>query len=221
MKKRILQLFLLSSITLLVACKGENKDQNGENGEAATISETAVSYKADTNMSQIQWIGSKPIGKHNGTIRIKEGEFFWNDGKIEGGKFVIDMKTITALDLSGEDKLKLEGHLKGTGEKEGEDHFFNTTKFPESTFEITSVNTTDGKTMVEGNLTIKETTNSVKFPATITLNGNTLTLSSDSFKIDRTKWKVNYASKTVFEDLSDKFVDDEIELKILVIANKE
>lgn len=220
MKKSVLQLFVLASMSLFIACKGEKKDGGNEAGDAAEISEAANSYLVDVAASQIQWVGSKPIGKHSGVIGLKNGAIFLNNGKVEGGKFIIDMTSITVTDLEGEDKTKLENHLLGTGDKEGQDHFFNTTKFPEGTFEITAVNTIDSKTTIKGNLTIKEKTKEVEFPATLTLDGDNLTLTSESFKINRTHWNVNYASKTVFEDLSNNFIDDEIELKVVLSAKK-
>ena len=47
-----------------------------------------------------------------------------------------------------------------------------------------------------------------------------LTLSSEVFTIDRSKWNVKYGSKSFFDDLKDKFINDDIELKITVKANK-
>jgi polyisoprenoid-binding protein YceI len=67
---------------------------------------------------------------------------------------------------------------------------------------------------------LKGITKPVKFPATITLDGNKMTLSTDSFKINRTEWNINYASKSIFDDLKDKFVNDDIELKVNVTATK-
>jgi polyisoprenoid-binding protein YceI len=146
---------------------------------------------------------------------------YLNNGKIESGKFTIDMNSITVLDLkAGDGKEDLEGHLKGLGKEEDADHFFNTKKFPEGSFEITAVNTVDAQTTVEGNLTLKGITKPVKFPATITLDGNKMTLSTESFKINRTEWNINYKSKSIFDDLKDKFVEDDIELKVNVTATK-
>jgi polyisoprenoid-binding protein YceI len=110
--------------------------------------------------------------------------------------------------------------LKGLGKEEDADHFFNTKKFPEGTFEITTVETVDAVTTVSGNLTLKGITKPVSFPATISVDGDMVMLNSESFKIDRTQWGVNYASKSVFDDLKDKFVNDEIELKVSVTAAK-
>ena len=131
------------------------------------------------------------------------------------------MRSITVTDLT-EDKGKtdLETHLKGTGDKEAEDHFFNTTKFPTSNFKINTVTEANGAYMVSGMLTIKDIAKEVSFPAEIVITDTNVSLISDTFKIDRTLWGVNYASKSIFDDLKDKFVDDEIALVVKVKASK-
>ena len=221
MKKNILSLFVIAATMLTVSCKNDKTETPEVQEEVAVASDAASPYVVDAASSIIEWVGSKPAGKHNGTIAISNGEVYLNNGKIESGKFTIDMNSITVLDLkAGEGKEDLEGHLKGLGKEEDADHFFNTKKFPEGSFEITAVNTVDAQTTVEGNLTLKGITKPVKFPATITLDGNKMTLSTESFKINRTEWNVNYASKSIFDNLKDKFVDDEIELKVNVTATK-
>ena len=219
MKKIILSLVVLATLSL-TSCKNE-KAETTEAVDAAVATEEASTYTVDATKSTIEWIGSKPAGKHNGTIALSKGELALNNGKVESGKFTIDMNSITVLDLAaGDGKEDLEGHLKGLGKEEDADHFFNTKKFPEGTFEITSVETVDAVTTVSGNLTLKGITKPVSFPATIAVDGDTVMLNSESFKINRTEWSVNYASKSVFDDLKDKFVDDEIELKVSVTATK-
>lgn len=221
MKKNILSLFVIAATMLTVSCKNDKTETPEVQEEVAVASDAASPYVVDAASSIIEWVGSKPAGKHNGTIAISNGEVYLNNGKIESGKFTIDMNSITVLDLkAGDGKEDLEGHLKGLGKEEDADHFFNTKKFPEGSFEITAVNTVDAQTTVEGNLTLKGITKPVKFPATITLDGNKMTLSTESFKINRTEWNVNYASKSIFDNLKDKFVDDEIELKVNVTATK-
>lgn len=222
MKKNILGLALITILSLS-SCKKEASTNDTENSTETTTTETAISgkYSVDTTFSIIDWVGSKPAGTHTGTIAIKEGDFEITNGKITNGNFVIDMTSITVTDLT-EDKGKtdLETHLKGIGDKESEDHFFNTAKFPTSSFKINSVSETDGKFTINGTLTMKDISKEISFPAKVSINENEVSLISDSFKIDRTLWGVNYASKSIFDDLKDKFVNDEIELTIKVKAIK-
>jgi len=223
MKNKFTLLMLCASLALTVSCKKDNTE-NAETTEAVDAKEAtaeAVKYNVNTEESVIDWTGSKPTGKHTGTIKISEGEFAVKNDSVESGKFTLDMNSITVTDLeTGNGKEDLEGHLKGLGKEETADHFFNVNKYPTGTFEITGITQVEGKTMVEGNLTLKETTKNIKFPATITVTPDAVTLVSDSFKIDRTLWKVNYSSKSIFDNLGDKYVDDEIEIKVNVKATK-
>ena len=93
-------------------------------------------------------------------------------------------------------------------------------EFPFANFEITSVTGEGSKLTVSGNLTIKDKTHNIEFPAVISYEGNDMHLKSEAFSIDRTKWGVNYGSKTIFGDLGDKFINDEIELVVELHASK-
>ena len=98
--------------------------------------------------------------------------------------------------------------------------FFNVNKYPTGTFEITAITEEGGKKVVEGNLTLKDVTKNVKFPATINVTDNAVDITSETFTINRTLWNVNYSSKSVFDDLGNKYIDDEIEVKVTIKATK-
>lgn len=219
MKKSILSLFVVAALSLTVACK--NDKSNAKDAEdVAEASADATPYLVDLSSSRIDWIGSKPAGKHNGTIELSSGEIFVKDGAIESGNFVIDMNSILVLDLTEETgKADLEAHLKGSAEGK-EDHFFDVANFPEGKFALTSVNTVDGVTTINGNLTLKDVTKNVSFPATISVDDSTISLTSESFMINRTDWGINFMSKSFFDDLKDKFINDDIELKVTVVAKR-
>ncbi|WP_417350365.1 YceI family protein [Flavobacterium alkalisoli] len=223
MKNKLTILMLCASLAFTVSCKKDNTEnaETTDATEAAEASAEAVKYTVNTAESTIDWTGSKPTGKHTGTINLSEGEFSVKNDSVESGKFVIDMNSITVTDLeAGNGKEDLEAHLKGLGKEDTADHFFNVKKYPTGTFEITGITQEAGKTMVEGNLTLKETTKNIKFPATVTVTPEAVTLTSENFKINRTLWSVNYSSKSIFDNLGDKYVDDEIELKVNIKATK-
>lgn len=220
MKKIVLNVTLMALIGFgALSCKNtENSAEITEAQEVAEV-ETANSLTVDTGTSVIEWKGSKPTGTHFGTIQLAEGIVDIQEGQVKSGNFVIDMNTITDLDLEGDMKANLEAHLKGTVEgKEGD--FFNVTQYPTASFEITEIKEMEGKTMVSGNLTMKEKTHNITFPASISVDGDSMQLKSETFSIDRTLWDVNYGSKSVFDNLGDKFINDEIELTITVVASK-
>lgn len=221
MKRSFLNIFAVVALGLaVVGCKKGN-EANTTEAEAAAVTEvTAQKYKVITDDSTIEWKGFKPAGTHFGTINIESGVLNLEDNVIQSGTFLIDMTSIEVNDLEGDDKAGLEGHLKGSMEGK-EDHFFNVEKFPTGAFEVTNVSTdADGVMMLSGNLELKGNKNNITFPVSVATSGDDLTLTSETFTIDRTKWSVNYSSKSVFEDLGDKFINDDIELKIVVKAKK-
>ncbi|WP_335964528.1 YceI family protein [Galbibacter sp. PAP.153] len=222
MKKNFLSISLIACLTVFTACKTEKKNETSAN-DAETVTETtveAVKYKAVPEESIIEWKGSKPTGTHTGTISLESGVIAIKDGALESGNFLIDMNTITVTDLeAGDGKEDLEAHLKGTVEGK-EDHFFNVAEHPTAYFEVTGIEEIEGKTHIKGNLAIKGTKKNISFPVTVTENGDVATLTSEPFTIDRTNWNVNYGSKSVFDDLGDKFVNDDIELVVKVKAKK-
>lgn len=218
--KMFKNLIIVSVLSVaLTACGDKKKDNTKEAEEVATPSTEAVTYKVDTNASVINWEGSKPTGTHTGTIMLKEGTFNIKDNTIEGGTFVIDMNSIVVTDQEGESKENLEAHLKGTAEGK-ENDFFNVTDYPTSTFAVTGMEKQDDKHILKGNLTMKDITKNVSFPVVVITKGDVVTIKSETFEIDRTKWNVNYGSKSVFDNLGDKFIDDEMVLTVSVVAKK-
>ncbi|MDV7400054.1 YceI family protein, partial [Arthrospira platensis SPKY1] len=83
-------------------------------------------------------------------------------------------------------------------------------------FEITSVTAGDAGTTISGNLTLKGISKNVTFNAAVNVTEDTFEILSDEFKINRTDWGINFMSASVFDDLKDKFIDDEIVLKVSV-----
>ncbi len=221
MKKTITLIAIAFCATATFTSCNETKEKTTETEVAAEAKEAAVSYKADTTKSKIMWSGSKPTGTHTGTISLNSGTIMVNDKTMEAGRFSINMKSINVTDLeAGDGKENLEAHLMGTVKgKEGD--FFNVTEFPVATFEITSIEGDQYKPTVNGNLTIKGKSNPVSFNATVSYPGETLFLKSEKFMIDRTKWDVNYGSKSVFDNLGDKFISDEMELQVELHATKK
>jgi len=221
MRKTITLLAVAFFATVTFTSCNETKEKETETEEVAVAEDIAATYTVDLEKSIINWSGNKPTGTHTGTIALLSGDVMVNDKNIEAGKFSVDMKSIVVTDLkAGDGKENLEAHLMGTVEgKEGD--FFNVNEFPLALFEITSIEGDQYKPTVKGNLTLKDKTNPVSFNATVSYPGNTMFLKSEKFTIDRTKWDVNYGSKSVFDNLGDKFISDDIELQIELHAAKE
>lgn len=212
----------------LSACKksGGDKAVTGKAaGDSAKSEVAATMFKINPTTSQVLWVGSKPGGQHTGTIGVAEGFVGINGKDLVSGQFTLDMNSITVTDLkAGEGKEDLEGHLKGTIEGR-EDHFFNVAKYPTANFKITNVGPAtagdqSANATITGDLTLLSTTKSISIPAFVGVIGDKFTAVTPNFKIDRTEWGINFQSKTVFDDLKDKFIDDEISLTIQLEANK-
>ncbi|WP_026755599.1 YceI family protein [Sediminibacter sp. Hel_I_10] len=222
MKKTSLQLLHVLIIALVMtSCQEKAEKANTSDAEAAAVSEsTSVNYTVNVTDSQIEWKGFKPTGTHTGTIKIDNGNLTVDDGRLQSGTFVIDMESIEVTDLEGDDKMSLESHLKGTVEgKEGD--FFNVNQFPEATFEVTSTESlAAGKSRLSGNLSMKGQKHNISFPVTISNEDGVMKIESEPFTIDRTQWGINYGSKSVFDNLGDQFINDDMELKIMIKAKK-
>ena len=217
MKKHAFKLLTLVAIIIaFVSCKDKADEAKTTAAEDAAKAQTAsAKYMANPAESTIEWTGFKPTGKHNGTIKVESGIFTVNDGKIESGTFLIDMNSIVVLDIPADDEYngKLLGHLKS-------DDFFDVEKYPSAAFEVTGFEEKEGKTWLSGNLTLKEKKNNVTFPVTVSSNNGQYSITSEVFTIDRSKWDVKYGSKSFFDNLGDKFINDDIELKISVSSKK-
>lgn len=198
---------ILTLITIaFLGCK--NKAEKAITKDAlnvATSESNSTKYIANVTESVIQWTGFKPTGTHSGTIQIDSGNLTINKDQIESGTFIIDMTSIKDDDGSE----RLEGHLKSAD-------FFDVESFASASFSITGYALENGVNTLSGNLKLKDVENNVTFPVTMVKNGTTVTLTSEAFTIDRSKWNVKYGSKSFFDNLGDKFINDEIELKLTI-----
>jgi polyisoprenoid-binding protein YceI len=226
MSKNILFVLMVGVLSALVSCKGDKKTDIATTGDAGTVAAAdtnAVSYNLDTTATVVNWTGSKPAGKHTGTIKVSNGNVSVKGGNIVGGAFTLDMNSINVTDLKGGEKMGLEAHLKGLKKGE-EDHFFNAPKYPTGKFEVTKVAGVTGDStathLVYGNLTLKDVTKEVSFKANVNISEAGVTVKTNPFMINRTDFGIKYASKTFIDNLKDKFVDDNIAVQINLGAKK-
>jgi polyisoprenoid-binding protein YceI len=173
-----------------------------------------VSVNVDTDASQVTWKGYKVTGSHEGTIDVENGDLEFTDGVLSGGSFTIDMASLKATDVSGGTAAKLEGHLK-SGD------FFGVEKFPTASFKITKVVSrgTPGDYRVTGDLTIKESTETIRFNTKVTEEMGKYVAKAD-LTIDRTDFDVRYGSGSFIDNLGDKTIYDEFDLGITLVTEK-
>ena len=186
----------------LVSCNMNSK----KTAETNDVSMTAVdaTYNIKQDQSSLVWTGREvSTSSHYGTIKFTSGQFEIADGLISQGEFFVDMTSITVQDLTGGSKERLEGHLRS-------DDFFSVESFPTAHLYISSSEViSNGKWMVNGFLTIKDISHPVLFEMANNEDGW-----NASLVFDRSKYNVKFRSGTFFENLGDKLIYDDIELKI-------
>ena len=159
----------------------------------------ASTFNVATDASKITFVGSKKGGYHTGSFSLKGGTVSLNDGKLTGGKFVIDLTSVKT------DAEKLDGHLKSPD-------FFDVGKSGEATYEITGVNYTNANTAdVTGNLTIKGNVVPVKFAAAIRNADDKNFFAQAYFSIDRTLLGIVYGAGMISSD---------VQVSVFLFANK-
>ena len=196
--KKILLSFALSVITLFAFATKPH------------IENVRVNEKSST----IKWIGSKVTSSHEGNVNIAKGVLSIDHGTLVGGEIAIDMNSISCSDIESERKnQRLVTHLKN-------EDFFNTKDFPVATIKIMRAHKAKGNMYeILANLTIKGITHPIAFEADVAINGVNF-LAKAKIKIDRTKWGIEYGSGSVFDDLGDRMILDEIAFDIFLLSVK-
>lgn len=216
MKNIAIKAISLALLTLgMVSCKND-KTKTTEAKAVETVA-AAETFKAVTSKTMVSWDADKLVGGHNGTINTSAGVLNVKGGKLVGGNFIFDIGTIKCLDIpeGDENNAKLIGHLKS-------EDFFNVAKYPSAAFQITSVNEKEGKTIIAGNLTVKGVKKNIEFPASVNIAGNSATITSEEFTIDRTEFNLKYNSGKFVDPvkLGDYLIKDNVGIKISVVATK-
>lgn len=211
---------LLAATAILAACNNAPEADKATTTDQQTASTDSINFTIDTTTSKVNWVGSKPTGKHTGYFLLSNGGFAVNNGTITGGNFTINANSLTVTDLTGEDKGKLEGHLKSAD-------FFNVEKYATARFEVTGVTTYDSTTatvklagathVISGNLTLLDSTKNISFPAKVNLTDAAITAEA-SFNIDRTQWGLNYKGPN---NPQDWFISKEVNLTLNISASKK
>jgi polyisoprenoid-binding protein YceI len=217
-------LFFIFPLVVLFACNTAPKADKAATGETKETAKATGERYVCSNLSSITWTATKPTGSHTGTFKLKEGDFIVSQLAILSGSFIIDINSLENSDLVSDpkNKTKLEGHLKSPD-------FFNAAKYPTAKFEISAVTPLasgkekeasflkDATHTISGNLTLKDSTKNISFPARVTIDANTLSASAD-FNIDRTLWGLDYKGPG---NPVGWFISKQVNLKLSLSANKK
>ncbi len=216
---------LLFSSTAFVSCdsapEGDNATITDEQKAAAGAGQN---FTVDTSESYIRFTGHGVGKNHKGKFRLSSGEVAVANNQITGGSFVINIKSMDLDEKGGIFDAKLRPHLM-SGD------FFDADKFSTARFEITNVApySSDGKDTsiveganfsVSGNLTLKDVTKNITFPARIDLDDQTLK-AKGNFDIDRRQWTMNYGNdKTLGDNFISETVNIELDLEAKLAAKQ-
>lgn len=219
-------LSLAACALFFTSCQDAPEADKAEATEAKQVEQSAAAgtnYAVDPAQSTVEWVGTKPVGRHHGTFKIKQGSLTVANNNITGGRFVVDINSLKPDDQDEAGNTKLQGHLL-SGD------FFDAQKYPEGVFEITSVapiagnQTGSGDRVMEnathtitGNLTLKDITKSITFPAVVSITESQINADA-GFNIDRTQWNMTYGND---KSLGDKFIRPEVNMKIHLVATKQ
>ncbi|MCW3161491.1 YceI family protein [Chryseobacterium oryctis] len=215
MKRKLFSLAIpaLFATFVVISCKKE-KPLTSESSEVTTTKDGSQ-FTLDTLNSKVEWKGYKIFKSestsHFGTIKFESGDVTIKDGKLESGKFVADMNSLTSVDLKddAEQLGKLNGHLK-SGD------FFEVEKFPTASYEITKVESAaegDYNTVLDGNLTIKGITKPVQFKANVSVKEGEVSIATEPKDIKREEFGVKFQAPA-----ANGVIKDEVTLQVNIKA---
>lgn len=157
--------------------------------EPVAVAETGAMEDADgvtytlSDDSKLTFVGSKVTGSHDGGFNEIDGTVVVADGDLTQAQITVNIDATSIWS----DNDRLTDHLKSPD-------FFDVSKYPTAKFESTKIEAAEEGYSVTGNLEMHGQSNSVQFPAEITLDGDTLKANAD-FSITRTDWGINYEGK--------------------------
>jgi polyisoprenoid-binding protein YceI len=212
-------LYSIAACIAITACDNAPKGDNAVITEEQKATEiTGQTFMVDTSSSTIRFTGYGVGKQHPGKFKVSSGTVAIKGNDITGGEFTIRIKSMEMEEKGDIYRDKLRPHLL-SGD------FFDADNFQTAKFEITKVEPykADDKDTsiikganfnISGNLTIKDVTKNITFPAHVDLDASTLKAKAD-FDIDRTQWKINYGSD---KTLGDKFISEKVNIELDVQA---
>lgn len=219
MKKVILSVFVLGAILSSCSNGTQVEASDAENVELVE-NEATVEYTTINESSKLDWRATHlgGVGERFGIISLKDASFLVNNGVLSNAKVDIDMLSLSVDSFSEEEaeqKENLTGHLLA-------DDFFKTETYPTSTFELTSIESTEGdyNSTLTGNLTILDATKSITFNANVNVSDESVSMVSEKFIIDRTDWGLSYHIEGSEGVPVDYIISNDLEFTINVTIEK-
>lgn len=212
MKKGLVYVLLIALLVVGVVYFTRSQDGVGTADMSATrlageeIALVDGVYQFDSEKSVLGWFGEKKLvpSSHSGTVNVKSGSLEVSEGVVVNGEVVVDMTSI-ALAEGDNGGNRLLNHLASND-------FFAVEDYPEARLVVTSAEKTDTGYNVMADLTIRDKTNPVTF-SMMPISGpaDELVLTGE-LTFDRSLYGVEFGSESVFENLGDQIIKDEVVL---------
>ncbi|MEM7248456.1 MAG: YceI family protein [Acidobacteriota bacterium] len=158
-------------------------------------------FTFDGSGSKVEFVGSKLSGSHSGGFNAFTGRVELGSAGLASAQLQVEID----MTSTHSDHPKLTGHLKSPD-------FFDVEQFPTATFVSRQVAGADaGAFTVTGDLTLHGVTKTISFPATASVDGNTLTTNAE-FAIDRQQFDITYPGRP------DDLIRDDVLIKLMINA---
>ncbi len=216
----------MAAMLTVVSCKESKTDQVTTNSEQKVAEGSGDSLTVNTESSTMKWTGYHKGGlnprfgtlKTNGTLSVKDGAIVAGNLTSDINSLTTDPASVDPAKSEGKKSTDLDGHLKSAD-------FFDAAKYPTVKFDITKVEDLAAGTaskvegankVISGNLTIKDKTVNVSFPAKVEVKDGQASVVS-KFTINRQDWGLSYGTEG---DPKDWMISQEVDLDLNIVANK-
>ncbi|WP_447951976.1 YceI family protein [Chryseobacterium koreense] len=225
MKK--LSVLALAAVMFAVSCKESKTDTATTTEVQEVASQQGENFIVNSESSTIKWTGYHKGGLNpRFGIALTTGELSAENGNLIAGTLTSEVQSIKT-DLASVDPKTTEGktaadldaHLKSAD-------FFDAEKYPTVKFDITKVedlaadapksNVEGANKLVSGNLTIKDKTVNVTFPAKVEVTDSQISLVS-KFTINRQDWGLAYGTEG---DPKDWMISKDVDMDLNIVAKK-
>jgi len=224
--KKLSILALSAVLFVAVSCKESKTDTASTSTEQKAAEHSGETLNINTDATTVKWTAYHKGGlnprfgtmKATGTLSVENGNITSGTLESDVNTLTTDPSSVDPASTDGKTSVDLDGHLKNAD-------FFDVAKYPTVKFQITKVEDlaagTESKVAganktVSGNLTIKDKTVNVSFPAKVEVTANQASVVS-KFTINRQDWGLTYGTDG---DPKDWMISQDVDLELNIVANK-
>lgn len=187
-------------------------------GPRAALPVLEGAVPVDAAETRVEWLGRNLMNKHVGTIGVKRGELWFEQGGLTGGELVVDMARIQCTDLlDPESNARLVAHLSSPD-------FFDVARHPEAKVVVRRTSTVPGgrpgtpNLQMVGELTLRGITRTVPAVAVLGRTPEGRPVAQVAMAFDRTEFGSAYGSGRYFVSLGRHLVNDLVEIQVRLVG---